>query len=331
MPTPYQVHVDAPLTSMSLAKAPITDYIGLRILKPMSVVKESDKLFTYGDDTFFTTAGASGQRLYQHAPGADYAKVEYDITSTQTYFCEDYGLEIPVPIKVIKNADKPLQPLSTAGAIVAGHLLNAQEQRFSTLLQDSTTTFSSYTSTPAAQWDAAAPIPFDDRNTAVQSMMENGSYNPVVHDLICVMGIKGWHLAQRNADLIDSIKGTRDASVITEEDFRKYLQVNQLLIGRGTYNTAKKGQSISLDYIWDGDKVSFFAVPKGSPGDAMATLGATFTWTAENGGAMPTGMAMDRFLLKKQKRYDVVANHCVDEIVLMASCGFIFTNVFSGI
>jgi len=316
---------------MSLAKAPISEYIGLQILKPMNVLKVSDKLFTYGDDTFFTTAGASGQRLYQHAPGADYAKVEYDVTSTTTYYCEDYGLEIPVPLRVIKNADKPLQPLSTAGAIVSGHLLNAQEQRYATLLQDSATTFASYTGTPAAQWDSSAPIPFDDRNTAVESMMSNGSYNPMVHDLVCVMGVQGWHRAQRNADLIDSVKGTRDASVIIEADFQKYLQVDKLLIGRGTYNTAKKGQALSLSYIWDGDKVSFFAVPKGQPGDAMANLGATFVWTAENGGTMPTGMAMDRFLLQKQKRYDVVGNHCVDEIVLMASCGYVFTNVFSGI
>jgi len=331
MPTPYQVHVDAPLTQYTLAKRPITAYIGHQILKPASVEKESGKIFTYGDDTFFTTAGASGQRLYQHAPGADYAKVNYDVTSTSTYFCEDYGLEIPVTFREIANADKPINPLSNGGAIIMGHLANAQEQRYATLLLDSTTTFSSYTGTPAAQWDAALAVPFDDRCTAVESMMENGSYDPMIHDLVCEIGIQGWHLAQRNGDLIDSISGVRDASIITEEDFRKYLQVDKLFIGRGTYNTAKKGQSISLGYIWDGDKVGFYAVPKGNPGEAMSVLGATNVWTKENGGSGPLGFAFDRFKLMKQKRYDVVGNHCVDELITMASCGYVFTNVFSGI
>jgi len=326
MPAAHRVHDDQPLASMSLAKVPVADYIGHQILKPVAVKKQSDKLWTYGDGTFFTAAPAAGQLLFQRGPGSSYQRYEWDISAATSYYCENYGLEIVCSDEEVANADDGIDIRATNGALVASHLMNAQEQRYAALLFDVATTFVSYTNTPTAKWDADTAQPWDDRTIAVESMMANGTYDPLRNDLIFATGIQPWHRFARNPFLVDAIKHTRDASVITREDFRQYLQVDKFLVGAGTYNTADDGQAISLGYIW-GDYGGFYSVPKGTPGLKQPSLGYSPVWTGMGGSIGNLGYGTRTYRDDTVRGEVIQGDNYVDEVVTQAPAGYVFSDL----
>jgi len=312
---------------MSLAKVPVADYIGHQVLKPVAVKKQSDKIWAYADGTFFTTAAPAGQRLFLRGPGSAYNRYEWDVSATTAYFAENYGLEIVCSDEEVENSDDGIDPRADNGAIVAANLMNAQEQRYAALLFDTTTTFASYTSAlTTTRWDSDTADPWANRITAVESMMSNGTYDPLRNDLVCVTSIQAWHRFCRNPFLVDAVKHTSDASVITRDEWMRYLQVDKFLVGAGTYNTADDGQSISLGYIW-GDYVGFYSVPKGTPTLKAPSLGFSPVWTGMGGNIGNLGYGTSTYRDDTVKGEVIQGDHYVDELITQAAAGYVFSDV----
>jgi len=317
---------------MAIAQVPIDDYIGMQVLKPMRVGKQSDDLWQFSQGTFFTAAAQAGRELYLVGPGAPYPRIDYDVSTTDAYRCRKYGLEIVCPDEEDANYDSPEMHRAVKASIVLMNLLSAHEQRCVTLLTDVSTTFASYTATPTAKWDADGADPFADRITAVESMKGGGNYNPRVNDLICVIGEAAWLRCQRNEAVIGRMKHVRDALVTTEEDWQKYLQVDKFLVHRGTYNTAKPGQDVSISDMWP-DYIGFYSAPKDGPtGSALPAgvapgLGRSFIWPGPNNGDGETGYMTKRYRDETIDSWIVKGNHHTDVAVWQARAGYVFTDV----
>ena len=333
MPAPHRVRVDLPLAGIASAAMPVEDYVGLQILKPRLTGAQSGKLWAYSDDTFFRAAVATGRTDGLVAPGSAYERIEFDVSASDMYFCDKFGLEAVVTDEEAAEAKAQGRPISDMRAfkaqLILGYLLNMMEQRIAGLLFDTSTTFSSYTGTPAAQWDTDTADPYDDRITAYESIKGAGKWNPAKCDFVLLMGDVVWQRVRRNPALLDAIKSTQMATSkrITPELFAQYMDVDKVLIGGGTYNSSKDDGSITVANIW-GDYAGFYMVPRNVQNHVGPLLGMSLLWDA-NGGALPYGYTTERYDERNADGEVVKGRHYHDPVVSDASCGYVFSNVTS--
>lgn len=330
MPGISSVHVDQPLKDLALAQVPVGEYATRRVLKPMMVGKQSDKIWELGAETFVTAAPATGKELFLVAPGTPYPRVEYSVTTSDAYFCQKRGLEIAVPDELDANYDSPQMHRAIRTAIVMMSLESAAEQRRVALL---TSTSTLPNAAPAAKWDADAANPWADRDTAIEYFRSKGLWHPSTTDLVCVVGLKAWHRFRHNPGLTDKIKGVRDASMPTAEDWRRYLDVDEFIIHADTYNTARDGQTPTFSDMWP-DYAGFYVVPKDGAGGGQSLppgvgpqVGRSFVWRGPDNGDSNTGYGVRKYRDDTRDAWISKVRHHVDEGILQTDAAYLFTDL----
>ena len=326
MPQISSMHTDRPLTTFAVAQMPIMEFPLFDILKPLSVMKKSDQYYIYSADWLFGNKEAAGINRFQRAPGSPYERVEYT-HSTGTYSCNEFGAEHVVDDSEQANADNPLDPLQDGALAVRTQLLGESHSQIAALLCDSSTTFASYTSAAATSWathDTAEPV--TDADTAWNSMRQNGTLVPAMHDKIVALRTSEWNDLQRNADLIDRIKYVgRGGAKVTLEAAAQYLKADRVILVEEVENSADDGQTFSGADIWTSGVVGFYAVPKGRPALKAPGLGFTAVWQAANGGDAKTGFAIKRYRQEEINSWVVRGNMHYDPKVSQAASGYLIT------
>ena len=82
-PTPGDVHVNTPLTQISIAYLQSQDqFVAAQMCPVIPVTKQSDRYYTYNRGDFFR------DQMQKRAPGTPAASVGYRLDNTPTYFCD---------------------------------------------------------------------------------------------------------------------------------------------------------------------------------------------------------------------------------------------------
>ncbi|GAG22402.1 unnamed protein product, partial [marine sediment metagenome] len=93
-PTPRDVHVNAPLTNISVAYQQMQDvYIADKVFPRIPVRKQSDKFFTYTKGDWFRTEAAI------RPPSTESAGSGYRL-DTDTYFADVFALHKDVDVQI---------------------------------------------------------------------------------------------------------------------------------------------------------------------------------------------------------------------------------------
>src|ERR1700704_4925075 len=124
MPSPYlsQVHVNRPLTNMSLAYIQSeTAFVASRVFPMVPVDKKSDRYFIYTKDDWFRDDATL------RAPNTESAGGGYDLDNTPTYVCQVYAYHKDIDEQEEANSDVPLNPERDATRFVTRKLLIRQE------------------------------------------------------------------------------------------------------------------------------------------------------------------------------------------------------------
>ena len=122
-PTSTDVHVNRPLTNVSIAyMQDQKDFIADKVFPNVPVTKKSDSYFVYPKDQWFRTDAQ------KRAPSSESAGSGYTVT-TDTYSAEVQALHKDVDDQVRGNADAPFNLDSDATEFVSRGLL-AQGERF---------------------------------------------------------------------------------------------------------------------------------------------------------------------------------------------------------
>lgn len=102
-PTRGDVHVDRPLTNISVAfMQGAENFIADRVFPVIPVAKQSDRYFTYDRGMF------NRDEMQLRAPGSESAGASYTL-STDSYNADVWALHKDVADQVRANADTPLQ------------------------------------------------------------------------------------------------------------------------------------------------------------------------------------------------------------------------------
>src|SRR3990167_8530644 len=266
MPTPTrsQVHIDGPLTNISIAYRN-GNYIAEQIFPAVKVQKNSDKYFIYTKSDWFRDEAAV------RAPGTRAQLVDYTI-SNSTYSCFEYADAKVVPDEVVDNADTPLRPLQEATEFVTDKLLLRQE--IDVAAKAFGTSWSS-SATPGTLWSNDTSDPVGDVNLAVDTIAKAIGRVPSVG----VIGRGLWRHVTKHPDLMDRIKGAAtpgSPAILTYSAIAAILELEKIVVGNAIKDTGAEGGTSSLGYVWGNHMLVAFVTS--TPSLLTPSAGYIFNW-----------------------------------------------------
>ena len=266
MPTPTrsQVHIDGPLTNISIAYRN-GNYIAEQIFPAVKVQKNSDKYFIYTKSDWFRDEAAV------RAPGTRAQLVDYTI-STSTYSCLEYADAKVVPDEIVDNSDTPLRPLQEATEFVTDKLLLRQE--IDVAAKAFGTSWSS-SATPGTLWSNDTSDPVGDVNLAVDTIAKAIGRVPSVG----VIGRGLWRHVTKHPDLMDRIKGAAtpgSPAILTYSAIAAIFELEKIVVGNAIKDTGAEGGTSSLGYVWGNHMLVAFVTS--TPSLLTPSAGYIFNW-----------------------------------------------------
>lgn len=277
-PTPGDVHVNAPLTNISVAFLQnATNFIATRVFPNIPVQKQSDRYYTYERGDF------NRDEMQQRAPGTVSAGGGYNIDNTPTYFANRYSFHKDIPDEVRANADAVLNPDREATQFVTHKALIKREKLFTnsyfkTGVWD--TEILGVSGTPsgaqAKKWSDAASTPIENVRAGKRDIAEKTGFEP--NKLI--LGRSVVDALLDHPEIIDRVKygQTAGAPAMAGTDIlAKLFNVEEVLVMNAVENTAAEGAAASHSFIGGGHAMLCFST--NAPGLMTPTAGYTFSWT----------------------------------------------------
>ena len=317
LPNRSMVHVDRPLTNISVAYQQSQNvYIADRVFPRVPVRKQSDKYFKYTKGDWFRTEAAI------RPPSSESAGSGYRLT-TDSYYAEVYALHKDIDDQLRANTDQPINLDREATNFVTNGLLLRRDKLwaanyFSTSVwgTDLTGVSASPTAGQFLQWDQAGSDPIQDIADEKTAIQEATGVMPNV----LVIGPYVYTVLRNNAAIIDRIKYTQ-RGVLTRELLASLLDVDEVVVANATENTAREGAAESMSYVFG--KQALLVHRATSPGLQTVSGGYIFPWSGLL-GANAFGTAISRFSIRKIKSDRVEGEMAFDMKVVAPDVGTFF-------
>lgn len=326
-PTAGDVHVNTPLTNISIAfLQDATNFVAARVFPNIPVTKQSDRYYTYDRGEF------NRDEAEERAPGTESAGGSYDLDNTPTYFSRVYGFHKDVPDQVRSNADAVVDVDREATEYVTHKALIKREKiwaanYFTTgkWTTDITGVASGPTGPQVLQWNDASSTPIEDIRAGKTAVLESTGYEPNT----LVLGKAVYDVLVDHPDIIDRIKYGQtpgNPAVANLEAMMKLFELERIFVMKAIENTAAKGQTASHSFI--GGKAALLAYVTPSPGIMTPTAGYTFSWTGFL-GAGTEGNRIKRFRMEALESDRVEMQMAFDLKLVAADLGYFFTSVIA--
>ncbi|MCK4795505.1 MAG: major capsid protein [Desulfobacteraceae bacterium] len=318
-PTPSDAHVNAPLTSISIAwMQDENEFIADKVFPQVSVKKQSDRYYKYDRDNWFRA------KAQIRAPSTESAGGGYTVDNTPTYYADVYAFHIDVDDQLRANADSVLSPDRDATEFVTRDLSLKKEltwaaRYFTTGVWTGSTTGGDVT--PGTLWDAAASTPIEDLRAQLLATKRRTGFraNKVT------MSDEVWNVLQDHPDFLDRIKYTQTA-VVAASLLAAVLAVDEVLIAGSVNNIAIEGAAEDMQFIFGKNVLVSYAAKR--PGLMTPTAGYTFAWSGLF-GAGAAGARVLRFRMEHLKSDRVEGEMAYDQKVVAPEMGAFLAGVIS--
>ena len=324
-PSRSDVHVDGPLTSVSLAFIQSADaFVADRAFPRLGVAKQSDSYFTY-DRGYFNRA-----EMAKRAPGAESAGANYAI-STATYGADVWALHRDVADQVRANADSPISlDRETSEYLALQGLLRKEkewaEAHFVTSVW--TTERAGVAATPTGtqflRWDDAASTPIEDVRTGVRTVHASTGFRPNR----MVLGRAVYDALLDHPDIVGRLdRGqTSGPAIVMRDALAALFELDEILVMDAIQNTANEGATNAHSFI--GGSNALLVYTPASPGLMIPSAGYTFTWNGLlGGGALGTRISRMRMEHLKSDRIEI--EMAFDQKLVSADLGAFFLDCVS--
>lgn len=322
-PTPGDVHVNTPLTQISIAYLQNqTEFVASRCCPVIPVGKQADRYYVYNRGDFFR------DQMKLRAPGAPAASAGYRLDNTPTYFCNVWAEAKPIPDQLRGNADAVVNMDRDATNFLTQQALIRREKIFAANLFTTGKWGTDVTGKPAApgageflQWNDPASTPIEDIRAGKLAIKQATGYQANC----LVISEPVWLKLVDHPDLVDRVKyGQTNGGParITREALAALLEIDQILVMGAIENTAAEGATASHSFI--GGKNAMLCHVAANPGLLTPSCAYTFGWTGYM-GAGPEGNRVKRY------RWEIIASDIVEiemafDIKLVASeLGYFFS------
>lgn len=311
LPTASDVHVNAPLTTISIAfMQNQNEFIASRMFPTVTVSKQSDRYYVYNREDWFKSEAR------ERAPATESAGSGFRIDNTPTYFAGVKAVHKDVDDQIRANADPVINLDRDATEFVSRDLMldkeiNWASKYFTTGIWTGSTTGSDVT--PGTLWSAGGSSPIEDMRAELLAVKRKTGYRPNK----IALGDEVWNVLQDHPDFLERIKYTQRA-VVSTDLLAGVLGVDQVLVGGAIRNTANEGAAASLSFIMGKNVLLAYCAPR--PSLMWPSAGYTFAWTGMF-GANATGTRIKRFRMEHLASDRVEGENAYDQKVIAADCG----------
>jgi len=229
---------------------------------------------------------------------------------------KDYGLEDPIPMYDIEAArNSQFNPLGHATEMLTELILLDREKRVANMVMDPANFGAGYKEalTGTDVWTDPASQPLVQLADAIESTMMRCN-------VLTINGNAALAL-RRNPSVVKAFNGTTGSDGLVPLEFiREVLELDEIIVGRGKYNAANKGQAMNLNKVWGNHALLSYRNPQARPQG-----GITFGWTAQWGGRISGDWEDKNIGLRGGRRVRV--GESVDEKLVATDVAYLLQDV----
>ncbi|MEN6605923.1 MAG: major capsid protein [Bryobacteraceae bacterium] len=279
MPQPYlsQVHVNRPLTNISVAYIQDSAYFVSTKGGAVPSDKKSNVYFTYDQNDWFR------DEAKPRAAGDESAGGGYNVADT-AFNCQVYAYHKDVDEQVRLNTDDPLDGKRDAIKFVTHKMLIRQEIQwvadfFTTGIWTGSSTATDIT--PAVTWDDPTSTPIEDVQLQQASILKKTGFLPNK----LTLGFEVYQKLVRHPDVIDLIKYGASAgnpAIANEDALAKIFGVDEVVVSKSVY--ASNAEKATAVYALTAGKNALLEHVAANPGLYTPSSRYTFMWTGVSYG-----------------------------------------------
>lgn len=308
MPQPKyaSVHVDSAIRDVAIAYRN-SFYIAGEVFPNVPVRHRSDVYYKFDKGDWFRDQADNDRR-----PGTRASRGGWNVTN-ETYTCKQISFAQGVPDLIVENADDVVRPFENATDFVMEQIMIRRERRLAAdIFATGVWGTDVVGGTGTDLWsDFANGDPPTDIETAKDTILQNTGRLP--NTLVIGRGLLKY--LKLHPDALDRFKHTQ-TGILSNAQIAEWLEIERLLVGQATYNSAKEGQAASMSFIWGNSALLAYIAP--SPGIDVPSAGYTFSFQDVN----------TKTFREEAEAQDVVeANVNIDMKVCGSDFGYYFSNM----
>ena len=322
--TPSSVHIDQPLSNLTLAYVQEQSvYIADKVFPVVGVAKQSDKYYIY--DRANMNRSGDVKKL---APRTEVNRIGMAI-SNDSYYSDVYGLGMDFDEQTIANEDTVLETRSVGAQTLTNRLLIHREEQFAdTFFKAGVWTTDV---TPANLWsDYTNSTPITDVTTARRTMqLKSGGFKPNT----MVVGKEVRDILVNHPDILARLNGgatVSNTALITDAKLAEIFEVENFYVMEAVKNGAVEGLTEANAFI--GGKNALLVHTPSTAGLMSPAAGLTFAWNNIQ-GVSNLGVTVESFsddALKRQQIAELIqVKMAYDMKVVGADLGYFFSAVIA--
>ena len=281
-PSRSDVHVDRPLTGVSLAfMQDAESFVAPRAFPMIPVGSKSDEYFTYDRSYWFR------DEMAKRAPGTESAGMTYGM-ATDSYSCAVWALHKDIADQVRENAD-PAVNLDREAAEILAHkaLIRMERDWASQFFTTSVWTLDQTgvdSATPGAnqfgRFDRADSEPIETVRAGRRIVQQRTGKKPNV----IVMGPEVYDALLDHPDIVGRLDRGQTAgpAIVMKDALAALFEVDEILVMEGIYTTSDEGAATDT-YAFIGGKSMLMLYRPPAPGLLTAAAGYGFSWSGMGG------------------------------------------------
>jgi hypothetical protein len=331
LPTSRAVHVDAPLTNISIAYLQDSaGFVASRVFPNIPVAKQSDVYFRYERGYF------NRNQAKKRAPATQAAIAGFNL-DTDSYFAERYALKTRIPYEVAANADAPVNLERAQVELLMHQMLIQKETDWATKFFSTGVwglevegVASSPGTDEVIQWsDATSGDPIGNVRAARTAQKQATGYLPNT----MVMSRSVLDALVDHPDIIDRIKysggvGNQNPAMGSVQALSQLFEIERILVADAISNSAAEGDTESNSFILGKSALLCYAPP--TPGLMTPSAGYTFTWTGLLGAGNEFGAVVRRRDLSESQGIDateIEADMAYVHKLVASDMGYFFKDI----
>lgn len=330
-PTARAVHVDQPLTNISIAFLQnASNFVAGQVFPNLPVAKQSDLYYTF-DRGYFNRDEAK-----KRAPGTEAAKVGFEL-ATDSYFADVWAVKHGIPDQIAANADAVLNLERSAAELVMHKLLIRREKDWATNFFTAgkwTTDIDGVADSTAGpgtgkvvKWsDQTSGDPIANVRTGKTAVLESTGFEPNT----MVVNQRVVDALVDHPDIVDRIKysggvGNNNPARTSLSALAQLFEVDRILVMKGIENTGAEGDANAHSFIGGNHALLCYAAP--TPGIMTPSAGYTFSWQGYLGQSNTFGAATKRRYRDELETTEVEGAMAMDQKLVAADLGYLFNNI----
>lgn len=307
-PNSSQIHVNAPLSNISIAFLQNQmNFVASRIFPAVPVQKQSDRYYTYEKGDF------NRDEMQLRAPATESAGSGYNVDNTPTYFADVWALHKDIPDQNRSNADGPLNLDREATEFLSHKALIRKEKIFAANFlttgkwdTDITGVSSGPTGAQVLQWNNDASTPLEDIEDGINTVLSQTGFMP--NTLTLGRGV--WSQLKNHPDIVDRIKyGTtsKEQASVTLQSLSSLIAEDvpnfRVFVMNSVENSASEGQTPVHNFI--NRDTALLSHAATSPGLMTPSAGYDFQWQGYLRGTNFTQITKMRADLQNADRVEI--------------------------